>query len=341
MDMEAPVAKRVNRGPLQSTSASDLDASAAGSALSLHSEDVAHLQGLDPTFARTTNLILTAKNNDVTIGFPVHKDIISAHSSILCQFIGELRPSDSKAPQLPMVDDSCAALRQVLASIDGSFGHMEEPPASPSAFMFRSFLWPRTADRLRLCHKYGMLKIRAAQEKSLMPSLMEFVEGSFCSEQYHMMPVIACAAEECGCKDMLILCEAFMVRFFHVYALQGSGSPQKMIKLPPSSMIRISIGLLKSHRDTMSAVYKVLDASVNEAKKCSLNSRPGSTCPRCDEALNNVVARRLPDGTILQNIPQHKDSLNRCNWPREHNFTESNPKIADVAKYVALLHTNN
>ena len=342
MDMEAPAAKRVNRGPLQSPSASDLDAGVEGSALSPHSEDVAHLEGLDRTFACSTNLILTVKDSDVTIGFPVHKDIISAHSSILCQFIGELRPSDGKPPQLPMVDDSCSALRQVLASIYGAFGHTEEPPASPEASMFHSRLWPEIADRLRLCHKYGMLKIRSAQEKSLMPSLMEYAkeltDTTVHTDQYDMVPVIASAAEECGCKDMLMWCEAFVVRYFHYYAM--CQSQQLLSKLPPASMIRVSLGLAKAHKDTMSAVHKKLEVSVNETKECSYSLMCGSEpkCPRCGKALERI-ARRQP-GTTLPSTPLHKDRNSWCQWPQQY-FTEPSPKVADVAKYIASLHSDN
>ena len=338
--METPVAKRVNRGPLQSTSTSDRDATATGSVLSPHSEDVAHLQDLDPTFACSTNLILTVKDNDVTVGFPVHKDIISAHSSILCQFIGELRSSEGKTPQLPMVDDSCSALRQVLARIYGDFGDTEEQPASPRASMFYPNQWPGIADRLRLCHKYGMLKVRSAQEKSLMPSFMEFVEDSVSSEHLHMMPVIACVAEECGCKTMLTLCEAFMVRYFHFYASQASRPSQALSKLPPSSMFRISLGLAQIHKDTMSAVRKVIEVSVNEVKECSYSLMCGSEpkCPRCGKALERI-ARRQP-GTTLPSTPLHKDRHSWCQWPQQY-FTEPSPKVADVAKYIASLHSDN
>ena len=208
--------------------------------------------------------------------------------------------------------------------------------------MFYPSHWPEIADRLRLCHKYGMLKIRSAQEKSLMPSLMEFTSETAVStdqyNHYNMVPVIASAAEEYGCKDMLRLCEAFVVQYFDVYA--SCPFQQLMSKLPLASMIRICLGLAKTHKDTMSAVRKALDASVSEVKECSLKCDSESKCPRCGKALQPMISRR-PDGTTPPSIPRHKVHPNRCKWPDEHTFTAPNPKVADVAKYIASLENNN
>ena len=94
-----------------------------------YEQDAQHLQGVLPLFASQVDLVLCAGEQDDKVGFPVHSMIISAYSPVLCQMLDELRSTgrqntqEPSLPTLPMIGDSCTALRAVLSYMYKSFLH--------------------------------------------------------------------------------------------------------------------------------------------------------------------------------------------------------------------------
>ena len=316
-----PAAKRSRCSKPQK--ASILDSAGFSSACQ---EDRAHLQGLDTTFAGNVNLILCAKDQERVIGFPVHKDIISAHSPVLCQIMGELTTSCSNPQQLPMVDDSCSAIRDILARIYGAFGHTSKQSVPSVACSFSSKHWSVTANTLRLCHKYAMIKLESALEESLVQPLTQYLRRWPSTQQHNMVLEIASVAEECNRNSLLVLCEAYVVKYFAYY----ESKPNAMSKLSSASMFRISSGLSRHHPETMRAVNKALAASVTEAKYSS-RKYCGTTCPRCRETV--VQLAKNADHRHIK----HKHHPVSCTWPETHSFQQPSVKVVSTAAYLASL----
>ena len=284
-------------------------------------EDVAHLEGLDPSFACTVNLVLSAQDKDQTVKFPVHKDVVSGHSPILCQFIGELPPADKSTPHLPLVGDGSLAVHDVLAHMYAPF-RTSKQTASTAASPVSLADWSVVLDRLRLAHKYSMFSIGVAQEKSLMVPLSKLVNGPYHERSSALVLQIATVAQECKCQTILASCEAFVVKHFQAYA--AACQPEVVSKMSPASLFRISQGLMQLHEAAMRSAEQEYNMCAREAQACS--QKRVDACPTCSEPLEHP-----PYGATT-----HRNA-STCQWPKLRVWTKAGWQVTDMAKAITSL----
>ena len=323
-DSESPAAKRAKQSQ-QNASGSCLEAGERLGTSMPCKDDVAHFEGLDPTFASTVNLVLSVQDKDHTVKFPVHKDVILGHSPMLCQVIKELPLGSTETPQLPMIGDSCSALRNVLACMYEPF-HSSRPAANTRVISLAE--WPIHVSNLYLAHKYNMLGILRAQEDALIPPLTDLVNGVHTDERGSVVLAIAVVTKACGCKRMLANCEAFVVKQFDAYAI--SQHQEVLRKLSPASLFRVSQGLIHGHKTAMSIADDALVATASEAIICSSKLSQGDTCPRCGRP---VYIRFNPPPQRVE----HRDCTSNCRWPKKQPLTTSTTEASSTAMYLADL----
>ena len=286
-------------------------------------EDVAHLQGLDQTFARTANLVLSAQDKNYTVEFRVHKDVISGHSPILCQFIGDLPTAVDKLPHLPLVGDNCLAVRGVLADMYQAFATTRQSEGSVGALNSLTE-WSVHFDRLCLADKYDMLNIRLSHGKALMVPLTKLVSQDYTKDCACLVLQILTIAEQCGCKAMLVSCEAYVVKHFQFYT---SAHHKEMSKLSQASLLRISQGLVHCHEASMQVANDANTAAAKEVEASSVLYKAGDSCPRCNKALDHVYGR----STIM-----HKKQT-FCTWPAKRVLKQSSAQVSIISSYLAHL----
>ena len=327
-DSEDPAAKRLKQSQEQCAPGS-CDEAAEGPGMSMPCrDDVAHFEGLDPTFASTVNLVLSVRDKDLTVKFPVHKDVISGHSPILCQFIKELPAANNTTPHLPMVGDSYSAVHDILACIYGPF-HPSRNPAYTKPDSISLADWPIQVNNLYLAHKYGMLSILMAQEESLMLALIGLVDGLYTVERGSVVMDIAIVAKACRCKRMLASCETFVVKHFESFA--DFQRQEVLSKLSPASLFRVSQGLIHHLRTTVSFADTALFATATEATTCSSKFAIGDACPRCSQPLER------PHSITQRNVV-HRDRQSSCKWPQEQYWARPDMDTDEaMAQYLACL----
>ena len=300
-------------------------------------EDRQHLRCLDPTFASKVNVVLCVSVDDNVVGFPVHNDIISAYSPVLCRVLEDLQQDatnvlqQQQAPiRLPMVDDSYSTVQASLSQMYSAFTHTEgskqaspEQSASPDT--------PQThADHLRFYRKYGMTTMLKAAEARLKCA----VEACFTCCRNALYPYSQThteildfinVAEEGGSLPSLYLCEAFVATYFEVFA---SHCEELSSKLSSASMCRVYQGIMKTDEMDMQAMDTALDRSTAEAQKLLYTlCQHGMTCPRCDEPME---LSKKGNGV-------HKNRNSPCKWPRDHTYTAKYHPLAGIAAHLATL----
>ena len=215
-----------------------------------YQEDRQHLEGLLPDFAAEVDLVLLVKDQQRTIGLPVHASWISAHSPVLGQLLNELRSAGKQDTEeisrLPMTDDSYAAWMAVLKCIYGSCPRIKDLPQSSSTHSCSAPKVsleeaPSRAEKMLLSHKYGMTKVLGFQAEALMKPLREaicaecYTKASF---QKYSAQVLDCAAiaDKCECYAMLALCEIFIIQYHSACDAQRELMVEKLSK---QTMLRI------------------------------------------------------------------------------------------------------
>lgn len=293
-----------------------------------YEEDCEHLQGLLPDFASQADVVLCVKNTDHSIGFPVHRLIVSGHSTILSQMLENLQPVADETvqrqlPSLLMMDDSCSAVRSALACMYRSF------PTSGSRSQAKSQeisleCVPDHALHMRLYDKYNMARIAEIQTEAFMELLRQCLSITDLSNNSagHILQCAA-AAEECGLGAMLALCEVIVMKHFPLF---DSCRELLTSKLPSTSVLRIYDSRMKLQQKILDKTAAALEQSTIEIKallrtlhdvrysnppcKCTSCCK-GIKCPRCHNAL-------IPsDGHFIGSL-QHERNCGcsrSCTWP--------------------------
>lgn len=303
-------------------------------------EDRQHLRYLDPTFVSKVNVVLCVSDDDSVVGFPVHNDIISAYSPVLCRVLEDLQQDATSVLQqqqtpirLPMVDDSYSTVQAILCKIYSAFTHTEgSKRASPE--QSASLDIPQThADLLRFYRKYGMTTMLEAAEDRLRCAVETRI--TCCQSNLHpysqthtdILEFIS-VAEECGSLPSLHLCEAFVATKFWVFARHQE---DLSTKLSGASMRRVYQGIIQTDKLSMQAMDEALDRSTFEAEKLLHNlhgfCQHGMTCPRCNQPMELSKKRN----------GLHQDRNSHCKWPRDHTYTPTDPPLADIAAHLASL----
>ena len=329
-DDEAAAAKRTKHDRLPCATVADTTG-----VMQQEKEDVAHLEGLDPSFACTVNLVLSAQDKDQTVKFPVHKDVVSGYSPILCQFIGELPPADTSTPHLPLVGDGSLAVHDVLAQMYATF-RTSKQPASTSAPPVSLADWSILLDRLCFAHKYSMFSIGVAQEESLMVPLTQLVNGPYDERSSSLVLHIATVAQGCKCQTILALCEAFVVKHFGAYAAERQ--PEVVSKLSQTSLFRVSQGLLQQQAEAMQFAEQEFKKCALEAHTCSHAMPQPATCPRCQEPLEQSVhgAGFGRQAEPVLEFAKHR-TASACQWPNLRAWTKRCWQVTSMAQHLQLL----
>ena len=229
--------------------------------------------------------------------------------------IQELPSTGNKTPQLPLIEESCSAVQDILSHIYDTFRPRKQPTcirdgASSSAD------WSVFLNVLRLAHKYGMSSIEMAQQEIVQLPLTALVDAPYSATRSSLVLDIAKVAQECECQSMLASCEAFVVKHFRDFAARGH--KEKLSKLSSASLLRVSQGLVQSYEATLEAYAK-------EAKICSNRIKPESGCPRCSGAMNSA---RNPSGNY-----KHKKTGSTCTWPEARMTPQQTVKASNMAAY--------
>ena len=208
-----------------------------------YQEDRQHLEGLLPDFAAEVDLVLLVKDQQRTIGLPVHASWISAHSPVLGQLLNESPATGFAIHQqihntamsqleyhfwypaklcttgkqdtehiscLPMTDDSYAAWMAVLKCIYGSCPRIKDLPQSNSTHSYSAPKVsleeaPIRAEQMLLSHKYGMTKVLGFQAEALMKPLRDAI----CAEKYPKPNCQQYSTQVLSCAAIADKCECY------------------------------------------------------------------------------------------------------------------------------------
>ncbi|KAL3139317.1 hypothetical protein ABBQ38_003655 [Trebouxia sp. C0009 RCD-2024] len=161
-----------------------------------------------------------------------------------------------------MVDDSCSALRDLLACV---YGRLPRADSQQGAFTVNDLtICFDTLEaiqvygkKMRLAYKYGMLGILQQQDTSLMPALHTLVSPMFSdavvyTQREEMMLETAIFAEDCKCARILAVSEAFIVKRFDSLASGFALSS----RLSSASLLRVAQGVSILGADTISKLHE-------------------------------------------------------------------------------------
>lgn len=251
-------------------------------------EDVEHLQSLDPSFVSQVDLVLCAQDGSSKIGFPVHTAVIASHSPVLSRILKDLRETGNKQQplRLPMVDDDCSALRDVLACVYGRLPRVDSQQGAltvsdPTVCLDSLETIQAYGKKMRLAYKYGMLGILQEQETSLMPALYTLVspmssDALVYTQREALVLETAIFAEDCKCARILAVSEAFIVKHFKYLAPEFAVSS----RLSAASLLRVAQGVSIVGADTISKLQEALADSQTEARVFSRSRyEKGMICP--------------------------------------------------------------
>lgn len=265
-----------------------------------YEEDRQHLQGLSPHFASKVDLLLCVQEGSQETAFPVHEMIVSAHSSVLSHVFEDTsatvtKPRDSKLARVPMMDDSCSAVRSALTCMYACF------PLTPSTALQsdNSFgcnlsldSMPTHTSHMKFYDKYNMTKIAEMQTEAFMTPLQScLMADSLDTEAVAHVLDCAAAATKCELLAMLAVCEDIITRHFDVFMCQHSLMASK---LSSCSMLKVAQAKLEEKEAIIKDMHAALTHSVAEAKRfniCTIKSLRGSSrqhdlsCPRCSSKL--------------------------------------------------------
>lgn len=192
----------------------------------------------------TVDLVLLGREGKRFVGFPVHRAVIAVHSSILDRAVHDLYDDDDCQPmRLPMIDDSCPAIRAALAHVYNSRNVHEKNSMERSLDDIVN-----SCSLLDLCHKYGIDSVIQQQEAVLLHPLYKAL-ARFCdkprynvttSEMAEVLPKVVTLVvvfEKCKLKALVALCDAFMVIHFRHHqsaikaALKAQASGNSMYEI--------------------------------------------------------------------------------------------------------------
>ena len=285
-----------------------------------YEEDTQHLQGLPSLVASQVDLVLCVKDGDSTIGFPVHKILLSLHSPILSKVVEQLQPTADlcgKAPSLPMVGDICAAVRSAVTFMYRWISSDEDTPQTLLTANLGKSL-PNANDML-LSHKYGMSNILLSQEDAVLEGLHRTIfepvyttDQPYTSQHAKILDT-AEIAERCGCSTLLTFCEASIIAHFHVYLKKQDVLNSK---LTTASMLRIAQGVAKYSMEWQRRLQG------------STSTTSGSfSCPVCRKALTLSIC-----------FVAHTDGNTTCNWTSRFQ-EQQHPNAAKIMQIATELAT--
>ena len=319
----------------------------------MDSQDKQHLLGVSASFAAKVDLVLCAGKPDNRVGFPVHSVIISGHSPVLCQLLEEVQSTcerqEASLRTLPMVDDSCTAVRAVLKHIyqpfqlDSSEVETNTDMAAPSIDTA-----PAILDIVTLAHKYGMTRVLSAQEQGLMillQSLLGQLVGTTSQDEHSFVLKCASVADQCKLSALSTFCEGVIAIHFKSFSQEEHAMAGT---LSSASMLRIAQTIFKLQTGTTEAVYKSLRSYIKATKEqVALSSqfaiqqkhlvKKGQvTCPKCCGPLKVV---REGVGYNYQQVIRHAQPSCLCKWPDVH-FVAEVATLQDVDKPLADLQAD-
>lgn len=303
-------------------------------------EDTQHLQGLPSLLVQQADVWLCVWEEGQIFAFPAHKTIIAAHSSVLSDLIhSALKPQDWQLPRLPMMDDSCAAVRTALACIYSNF------PQDPSDAPPLAIVEPEVSLEFAAAHishmkfydKYDMRQVAKVQTKALMEPLQECLSATQLDDASaaHVLQC-AVAAEHCKLEAMLGLCEAIVIEQFPVFVRNLN---EMTSQLSSSSMFRIgqarinmvndkAASLVHSAETLITKMDATLDNSAKEAQSfCTTVRSAVRACTQCSKELrcprcNGSLMLAPPSSTVqLCHMRQCQCSM-LCKWPDQTSFSE-------------------
>lgn len=312
-----------------------------------YERDAQHLQDVLPLFASQVDMVLCAGEQDNQVGFPIHSVIISAYSPVLCQMLDELRSTgrqntqEVSLPTLPMIGDSCIALRATLNYMYKSFLHENSEANSETELADISLDKASTLlDIALLAHKYSMSKVLAAQEQALMTALLKLLAvpiGSISKEAHITVLKCATVAEQCNLSAMLTFCESLIALHFATFASEEYAMASK---LSSAGILRVAQAIFELQSGATKTMSRALSVHVEAAKQVAqntcgflldnvLNRKHKVYCPMCGERIEDAES---DSGNMVMHVPTSRN----CSWPNV--ALDSKPSIATgVDKHIAKL----
>lgn len=218
-----------------------------------YKEDRQHLQDVSPMLAAQADLLLCVTECSEVVGFPVHKTILTAHSSVLGDAIESTLGNNIHGglPRLPLDGDDVRAVRSALACMYHDFV-LPRGVSSPKASMPDISLKhvPVHTSHMRFYDKYSMTIVAQTQLEALMKPLREYMQhGEITTED--AAAIIACASDAQGSNSVPLVaaCESIIVRYFPSFASQYESMRSQ---LSTASLLSIARGLYKLQERTMS-----------------------------------------------------------------------------------------
>lgn len=303
-------------------------------------EDRQHLQGIPTHFASQTDLLLTVQDGTETIGFPVHKTLVSAHSPVLSEMLDSLvhKQEQTQLPRLTMMDDSCAALRSALQCIYEGY-HTTEATAHPKPAPQLSTAATHISN-MKFLDKYNMAKVAQMQTEAFMAPLRGLVQHTIVSEEEvaHILDCAA-AAQACELELVLALCEAIIIAHYPTFALQHLLMTSKLL---PPTIFRVAQGYIQLLQNAMSDMTAVMGESVDETKLFTVrmngyirhrtrDSEVSNCCPRC-----GVSLYKADFGQPLRHEDKCKCTRS-CTWPN-HTYTPHQVDMKKILQDIAVTH---
>ena len=293
---------------------------------------VQHLQALNEPFAESTDVTLVVKHDNTTCELPVHADILSAYSSVLCDMLRQRKQVGHI--RLPMEDDKpsiCAALSRMYAPFSGSGGGTTDGRFPPDV---------QLGPLIRLAHKYNMIALQKDTQSAVASRLKLDVSSKTEPQTGPGLAKsdvvdIAVVAARCHQKHILAMCEAYFVIHFDDVSLQQLMKQ----KLSRGSLIRVTRGSKFCHELERQAMRTALYALQREAKDAihstylHLKNGPSGT-PQCPRP-GCYCPLRMPGLGLWGESAGCTRSA--CGWPDAPEHTEKG--TADHAKLLQLLES--
>ena len=189
-----------------------------------HKKDMQHLHGLPNMVASTVDMVLTAAEGEHQTDFPVHQVIVARHSPVLCSMLEELQSGDIKqsASQqkplcLPMVGDSCSAIRAALTTMYRSEQRTVNSIETEQENFLSLGMIPVQASLTEFAHKYGMTEVLIAQEAALLQPFYDIADGHLRQDVCLKILVCAAAAVKYKLDALLSMCEAHLITHFQCF----------------------------------------------------------------------------------------------------------------------------
>ena len=272
-----------------------------------------HLEGLMPSCAATTDVVLCATDGESLVGFPVHKDYISLHSPVISQLLEVLEKGHKgdASLRLPLLNEkyslySASTMRAAVGYLYKYFPETDPKCRATPALGLSLQMLPTQADCLRLYHKYGMINMLVAHEKRLESPLKTLLAQSSFGSVFDILE-FANSAEETDCLVVSTACEAFMARCSGTLGWQHS---LLISKLSRASIIRVYGQVVAGHKQDKQALEASLHTSVVEAEKFSKATfNPQMCCPRCGNGMRRSKAKNIVHQTH-----------GTCRWPRHQPY---------------------